>query len=66
MNPVVVAALLQYGPTAFTVLQKLLEDFEKGRTQTTVTSADVAELSRLSKLTAAEIFARAGVQLPPT
>lgn len=70
MTPALAALIfqygLQYGPKVFEIGAKLVDDFEKGRTQTTVTAADFAELDRLSKLTAAQIFAQAGVSVPPT
>lgn len=69
MNPVLLASLLEkalvYGPTALSVVSKLMADIQAGKTQTTVAPEDVAELARLSALNAAEIFRRMGVEPPP-
>lgn len=65
MNPVLLAQLLNtLGTVGLPLVQKLMADIEAGRTQTTVTAEDLAELERLSKLTAADIFRRAGVEQP--
>jgi hypothetical protein len=61
----VLQAVLTYGPTVVGVLQKLVADIEAGRANEPVTAADLAELQRLGSQTAADIFARAGVKLPP-
>lgn len=69
MTPLLAAQLVnygfQYGPKVFELVQKLFDDFEKGRTQTSLTAADVAELSRLSQQSAADILRRNGIELPP-
>lgn len=65
MNPAVLVALLQYGPSVLGIVQKLLADLEQGRTQTTVTAADIGELQRLAGQSAADIFKRAGLTPPP-
>lgn len=66
MTPLLVAQLLAlYGPAVVPVLQKLFADIQAGRQQTTVTSEDLAELQRLSALSAASIFKREGIALPP-
>ncbi len=66
MNPILLAQLISaVGTIGLPLVQKLMEDINAGRTVTTVTPADLAELDRLSKLTAAQIFARVGVTPPP-
>lgn len=66
MNPVLLAQLLStLGTVGLPLIQKLMGDINAGRTATTVTIEDLAELDRLSKLTAAEIFRKAGV-IPPS
>lgn len=66
MNPVLIATLLaQYGPSVIPLVQKLIADIAAGRTASTVTAADLDELSRLSGLTAAGLYATAGVTAPP-
>lgn len=65
MNPILLAQLLQIlGTVGVPVILKLKSDIESGRTATTVTDADLLEMKRLSDLTAAQIFAAAGV-VPP-
>lgn len=65
MNPVLLAQLINtVGTVGLPLVQKLLADIEAGRTQTTVTAADLAELQRLAQQTSAEIIRRAGVVLP--
>ncbi len=65
MNPVLLAQLINtVGTIGLPLVQKLMGDIAAGRTQTTVTVEDIAELDRLSKQTAAEIFRKAGVTPP--
>lgn len=65
MNPVLLAQLINtVGTVGLPLVQKLMADIEAGREKTTVTAADLAELERLSKLTAEEIFRRAGAVAP--
>lgn len=65
MNPVLLAQLINtLGTVGLPLITKLMADIEAGKTQTTVTAADLAELERLCKQSAAEIFARAGVKTP--
>ena len=65
MNPVLLAQLINtLGTVGLPLVQKLVADVEAGRTATTVTAADLAELDRLSRLTAAQILATEGVTLP--
>lgn len=66
MNPILLAQLIStVGTVGLPLVQKIMGDIQAGRTATTVTIEDLAELDRLSKLTAAEIFRRAGVDAPP-
>lgn len=66
MNPVLLAQLIAaVGQVGLPLVEKLLSDIRLGKTETTVTPEDVAEVSRLAHQTAAEIFARSGVALPP-
>lgn len=58
-------AVLTYGPSIIPICQKLIADIEAGKGQTTVTSADLAELQRLAGLTAESIFASVGIKPPP-
>lgn len=65
MSPVLLAQLISaVGTVGLPLVTKLMGDINAGRAQTTVTVEDLAELSRLSQLTAAEIFARHGVTAP--
>lgn len=65
MNPALLANLiLELGTVGIPLIIKLKNDIEAGKTATTVTDADLAELARLSALTAAEIFRAAGVTPP--
>ncbi len=65
MNPILLAQLLSsLGTVGLPLIGKLVDDIQNGRTATTVTQADLTELSRLSKLTAEDIFRAAGVQPP--
>lgn len=66
MNPVLLASLIQIlGTQGIPLILKLKGDIEAGRTATTVTDADLAELARLASLTSAQIFAAAGVPVVP-
>ena len=66
MNPILLASLIQIlGTEGIPLILKLKNDIESGKTATTVTDADLAELARLAKQTSADIFARVGVTLPP-
>jgi DNA invertase Pin-like site-specific DNA recombinase len=65
MNPVILAQLLNtLGTVGLPLVQKLMKDIEAGRTQTTVTAEDIAELERLSKQSAADLFKKAGITAP--
>lgn len=65
MNPILLAQLIQtLGSVGLPIITKLLADIEAGKTATTVTSADTAEVTRLNGLTAAAIFQKEGVALP--
>lgn len=66
MNPVLLAQLISsLGTVGLPLVQQIMEDIKAGRTQTTVAPEDIAEVIRLSKQTAADIFARMGVTPPP-
>lgn len=66
MNPILLAQLLSsLGTVGLPLIQKIMEDINAGRTATTVTPDDLAELDRLAKQSAEDIFARAGVKAPP-
>lgn len=65
MNPILLAQLLSsLGTVGLPLIQKIVEDVQAGRTATTVTPADLAELDRLSKQSAEDIFKRAGITPP--
>ena len=61
---VVLQLLATYGPQILPLIEKLVADFEAGKSATPVTSADIAELTRLCGLTADSIYAQAGVTPP--
>lgn len=69
MTPLLLAQLisgiLTYAPQMIGLVVKLKEDIEAGRTQTTVSTADVVELDRLCGLTGFSIYARLGITPPP-
>lgn len=69
MSPLLLASLLDkaltYGPTAIAIVSKIHADISAGRSQTSVTPEDLAELARLSGLNSKEIYARLGISLPP-
>lgn len=66
MNPVLLASLIaQLGTVGLPLITKLMGDIQAGRTQTTVTPEDLAELKRLADQSAADIWARLGIPLPP-
>lgn len=58
-------ALLTYGPSIIPLIAKLVADIEAGRANTTVTLADLAALQQLAIQSAADIYARLGIALPP-
>lgn len=60
----VLQLLLQYGPGAIAVAQKLAADVEAGRGNKTVTAADLAELLALANQTSADIYKRLGIEPP--
>jgi hypothetical protein len=65
VNPILLAQLLSsLGTVGLPLIEKIVADIQAGRTATTVTPADIAELDRLAKQSAAAIFERAGV-MPP-
>ncbi len=65
MNPILLAELIRsVGTIGLPLVMKLMGDIQAGRSATTVTVEDLAELDRLAKLDSAAIFARAGV-VPP-
>jgi hypothetical protein len=61
----VLDSVLTYGPSVIGVVQKLVADVEAGRGNQPVTAADLAELNRLAVQSAADIYARLGIALPP-
>lgn len=69
MSPVLLASLLNnaliYGPQAVALVAKLTADIQAGRTQTTVTEADLLELARLAGQNSDAIYARLGITPPP-
>lgn len=66
MNPILLAELIRaVGTVGLPLIQKLVEDIQAGRTETTVTPADIAEVDRLAKQTASDIYARIGITPPP-
>ena len=66
MSPTLLLSLLTtWGPAILPIVQKLFDDFAANRTQTTVTADDITELTRLSSLTAADIYKELGIQTPP-
>lgn len=58
-------AVLTYGPTILPLISKLVADIEAGRSNKVVTSADLQELLKLSQQSAADIYARLNITLPP-
>lgn len=65
MNPVIIAQIIaQLGSVGLPLLEKLIADIEAGRTHSTVTAADIAEVNRLAALKASDILASIGVTLP--
>lgn len=66
MNPVLLAQLINtLGTVGIPYIIKLMGDINAGRTATTVTPEDLAELKRLSDETAEGIYKRLGVTPPP-
>jgi hypothetical protein len=66
MNPLLLAQLINtLGTVGLPIITKLMGDISAGRTQTTVTAEDLAELSRLSSLTGEKIFESMGA-VPPS
>lgn len=64
MTPaVVLAAVLQYGPTVLPLIQQLAEMAKSGKTE--VTPEDIAQLIAYGKKTSADYLREAGVT-PPT
>lgn len=61
----VLTLLLQYGPGAVAMAQKLIADIETGKGQKEVTAADLAELVALGNQTASDIYKRLGIAPPP-
>lgn len=67
MNFITVLQLVTlYGPTIIPLAQKLAKAISDGKGNQSVTDADWAELVQLSTQTAADIYARLGIALPPT
>lgn len=58
-------AVLTYGPSILPLIQKLVADIEAGKSNTTVSAADIAELVTLSQQTSNDIYARLGIATPP-
>lgn len=58
-------AVLTYGPSIIPVVGKLVADIEAGKSNATVTSADLAELARLAGLSSASIYQSLGIAPPP-
>jgi hypothetical protein len=66
MNPALILTLLaQYGPSILPLLQKLFADIEAGRTASTVTAQDFADLQKLASQTSGDIYLRLGITPPP-
>lgn len=66
MNPILLAQILaQLGTVGIPLIAKLMADISAGRTQTTVTVEDLAELARLSNQKAEDIYAKLGITPPP-
>lgn len=66
MNPILLAQLINtLGTVGIPFIIKLMGDITAGRTATTVTPEDLAELKRLSDQSAEDIYARLGVTPPP-
>lgn len=66
MNPLLLAQLLStLGTVGLPLITKLMGDINAGRTATTVTVEDLAELDRLSKQSAEDIYKRLGILPPP-
>lgn len=65
MNPILLAELIrQVGTVGIPLILQLWKDIQDGRTVTTVTPEQLAEVHRLSSQTSADLYARAGVPLP--
>lgn len=66
MNPLLLASLINtLGTVGIPFITKLMGDITAGRTATTVTPEDLAELKRLSDQSAEDIYARLGITPPP-
>lgn len=59
------ALIMQYGPSVVPLIAKLVADVKAGKGASEVTDADWAELLRLQGLSAASIYQREGIALPP-
>lgn len=62
---VLLSAVLQYGPSIIPLVQKLVANIEAGKSNATVTSADLAELIALANQTGSDIYKREGIAPPP-
>jgi hypothetical protein len=66
MSPLLLAQLIaQLGTVGIPLITKLVSDINAGKTATTVTPDDLAELARLSALSAESIYQRLGIMPPP-
>lgn len=66
MSPILLAQILsQLGTIGIPLIGKLMADITAGRTQTTVTVDDLAELARLSNQNAEDIYKKLGITPPP-
>ncbi len=57
--------LFKYGPSFFTLAQKITANLAAGKANQQVSPADLAELDRLSSLTGEGIYAKLGITPPP-
>lgn len=66
MTPLLLAQLLaQFGTVGIPLIGKLVSDINSGKTATTVTPEDLAELNRLASQSAQDIYMRLGIFPPP-
>lgn len=61
----VLELLLKYGPSAVEMAAKLTAAYKAGKSEQQVSDADWAELTRLSQLDSASIYARLEIEPPP-
>lgn len=66
MSPLLLAQLIaQLGTVGIPLIAKLIADIQAGKTATTVTPEDLAELARLAAQQAEDIYKRLGILPPP-